>query len=146
MGLYIIAHMVQLFIYYIMARTSIFGMWWWWMVLTRAACSSLHKTNMLSWILTVLAHWNNCQWINMSHYPDSYVNQSYQCCMLGRETSNANFIVFDLYIYIYIYMVMESFAFHCYFLFNLFLVVNLDFKIDGNNLHDCWDFNRLWLW
>ena len=57
--------------------------------------SSLYKTNTLSWIYIVLAHWDNIPWIDMSPPSDilSWFRDSLspQCCMLSGEATNTNF-------------------------------------------------------
>ena len=60
---------------------------------------------MLSWIFIVLAHWNNSPRIDMSPHsvtlscmiPDQPVfSLSPYCCVLSREATNTNYIVFSL--------------------------------------------------
>jgi len=66
--------------------------------------SSLYKTNTLSWIFIVLAHWNNSLQIDMLSHSDTLswfrANQSLLFlaffCVLSREATNTNFIVFGL--------------------------------------------------
>ena len=66
--------------------------------------SALYWTNTLSWIFIVLAHWNNSPRVDMSvnsgHIiliPSQPVFAfSPECCVLSREATNTNFIVFRL--------------------------------------------------
>jgi len=49
--------------------------------------SALYKTNMLSWIFIVLAHWNNSPLIDMSPYSDTLsrflANQSFSFLLIA---------------------------------------------------------------
>jgi hypothetical protein len=64
--------------------------------------SAVYKTITLSWIAIVLAHWNNSLQVDMSpRHIILILNQpvlalSPQCCLLSREATNTNFIVFAL--------------------------------------------------
>jgi len=49
---------------YIMARTC-------YILKEMMMMSKLYKTNTLSWIFIVLAHWNNSPWVDMSLHSDT---------------------------------------------------------------------------
>jgi hypothetical protein len=83
---------------------------WWWGL----PCS---RPNTLSWILKVLAHWNNSPQVDMSlHHSDTLfwlgANQSLPLllnavCLFSGEATNTNFIVFGL-----TYLVLEPIVYH----------------------------------
>ena len=58
--------------------------------------SVLYQNNTHSWILKVLAHWNNNMREDMSLYPDSsqpVISLTHECRVLSRESTNINFVV-----------------------------------------------------
>ena len=56
--------------------------------------STLYKTNMLNWMFTVLAHWNNSPWIDMSLQSLPILLK--ESWVFRREVTNTNFLVFGL--------------------------------------------------
>ena len=71
---------------------------WWYLLCTRP----IH----FSWIIIVLAEWNNSPQVDTSPHTLGHINLSFpsqsvfalspQCCMHNGETTNTTFIVFDL--------------------------------------------------
>ena len=86
------ALLAQLFISYIMARTSFSSIRWWW----RSLCTKQHHI----WIFIVRTHWNSNPRLDISHHSGHVIlipSQTVPCCCFLVPRANRNSSKYQFY-------------------------------------------------